>query len=470
MTNEKIYTATDFASYHAGTMPAQDMHALEKAALEDPFLADALDGYALAKTPVDDVETIKGKLNAVEDKPQLFAATTNNKNWMRVAASIAIVFGLGYLFYTVNKKDDEQASLADNKVKQEVKTDTITTETKNAEVATNSEAVAPKPLINDLKTPQTQANITPSGTVTYLSDSITSNFESPDKSIAQNGITQQAPVAIAPGQYKAEEVTNISVETVASKRRDAATDDDAIKDRTADLAQNNRMQNNVLNYYNYSGVVQKPSGGPMQNATIRLRNSNTVTQTDKFGRFNFKATDTIASVSIAALGYDKKEVVLNTNAVATLKLDNKNANLDEVVVAGYSTKKKSANVGFSNTDAEKALQGKVSGMKVQSQDDKYNPFNKVKGVQIDSSKFSLESKSFYNYVKENIKPEFDELGNEYKGNVVLSFTVNKKGDPRKIKVVQSLSDKCNNQAVELLEKGPRWFFPKGDVRTVVIEF
>ena len=40
------YSAADIARYHKGQMTAKEMHALEKAALDDPFLADAIEGYA----------------------------------------------------------------------------------------------------------------------------------------------------------------------------------------------------------------------------------------------------------------------------------------------------------------------------------------------------------------------------------------------------------------------------------------
>ena len=56
------YSASDIERYHAGTMTASERHALEKAALEDPFLADALEGYTYSATAQLDLEKIKARL------------------------------------------------------------------------------------------------------------------------------------------------------------------------------------------------------------------------------------------------------------------------------------------------------------------------------------------------------------------------------------------------------------------------
>ena len=42
---KKNYEIQDFLDYHSGNMSEADMHALEKAALADPFLSDALQGF-----------------------------------------------------------------------------------------------------------------------------------------------------------------------------------------------------------------------------------------------------------------------------------------------------------------------------------------------------------------------------------------------------------------------------------------
>ena len=40
-----VYTAGDIEQYLAGNLLPMQMHAMEKAALDDPFLAEAIEGY-----------------------------------------------------------------------------------------------------------------------------------------------------------------------------------------------------------------------------------------------------------------------------------------------------------------------------------------------------------------------------------------------------------------------------------------
>ena len=57
------FTASDIERYHSGKMLPEERHALEKAALDDPFLADALEGYMFTSTASDDLAKIQARLN-----------------------------------------------------------------------------------------------------------------------------------------------------------------------------------------------------------------------------------------------------------------------------------------------------------------------------------------------------------------------------------------------------------------------
>jgi len=101
----KGFTAADIERYHAGTLPAEQMHALEKAALDDPFLADALEGYTYTSTPVADLEAIRKRLQSKEEKTIIVPLW--RRSWMRAAAVIAVVVTGALIAYRMgdNKKD-----------------------------------------------------------------------------------------------------------------------------------------------------------------------------------------------------------------------------------------------------------------------------------------------------------------------------------------------------------------------------
>ena len=55
------YTATDIEKYWNGKLSPAEMHSIEKAAMDDPFLADALEGYKNASLA--DLDSLKERLD-----------------------------------------------------------------------------------------------------------------------------------------------------------------------------------------------------------------------------------------------------------------------------------------------------------------------------------------------------------------------------------------------------------------------
>lgn len=101
------FSAADFERYYNGTMPAAEKHALEKAALDDPFLADALEGYALTSTPVADTAAIKKRLEE-KHKRKPIPLFSKNYKWLQIAALFLLLAGSGWFLYKAdffNKKE-----------------------------------------------------------------------------------------------------------------------------------------------------------------------------------------------------------------------------------------------------------------------------------------------------------------------------------------------------------------------------
>jgi hypothetical protein len=97
MSNPKHYTAKDIERYHNGGMTAAEMHQLEKAALDDPMLADALEGYRFSKNPVAELAGLQSRLQQRISEEKKEQRIIFMQPWMRVAALLLFMAGAGWL-------------------------------------------------------------------------------------------------------------------------------------------------------------------------------------------------------------------------------------------------------------------------------------------------------------------------------------------------------------------------------------
>lgn len=145
------YTAEQIRAYLSGKMGDAEMHALEKAALGDPLLADALEGYQLTDkdNPYPSLDALKKKIGR---------QATSNPGWtrqryMRMAAALSLVALLsvsGYLLLNLKENNTSEKGIAENRVPDngpvissaEPKTDSATI-TKDAQETENPEREQP---------------------------------------------------------------------------------------------------------------------------------------------------------------------------------------------------------------------------------------------------------------------------------------------------------------------------------------
>lgn len=105
----KGFTASDIQRYHSGQMTAAERHALEKAALDDPFLADALEGYTYTSTARADLSKIKARLDKKPERRNV-VPFFKKYQWLSAAAFLIIVAGAGW--FAFNNFLDEKKSVA----------------------------------------------------------------------------------------------------------------------------------------------------------------------------------------------------------------------------------------------------------------------------------------------------------------------------------------------------------------------
>ena len=95
----KNFSGEDIRRYHAGELSPQERHALEKAALDDPFLADALEGYAYTVTPDADLAELRQRLQQKREEEKVIPpgrSAAQPFRWWRIAALFLLLVGAGW--------------------------------------------------------------------------------------------------------------------------------------------------------------------------------------------------------------------------------------------------------------------------------------------------------------------------------------------------------------------------------------
>src|SRR6188768_909515 len=114
------------------------MHALEKAAMDDPFLADALEGYK--NTSLADLDLLKERLDKrVGAVVPILNLKRKRFTWIRAAAAIIIIIGVGLLVQQLVFNDRNKNSMA-----------ILEKNDKKAESATSKDQVKPDSINKDI--------------------------------------------------------------------------------------------------------------------------------------------------------------------------------------------------------------------------------------------------------------------------------------------------------------------------------
>ncbi|WP_275441214.1 SusC/RagA family TonB-linked outer membrane protein [Lepagella muris] len=125
-----------------------------------------------------------------------------------------------------------------------------------------------------------------------------------------------------------------------------------------------------------TGVVTDEAGEPLIGATVLEKGKQNGAATDIDGNFKFNVSSSNATLMVSYVGYATQEVKLNGKTNLTIVLKEDSQVLEDVVVVGYGTQKKSDITGSVAslseaqmkqsivTNADQMLQGKVAGVQV----------------------------------------------------------------------------------------------------------
>lgn len=128
--------------------------------------------------------------------------------------------------------------------------------------------------------------------------------------------------------------------------------------------------------FTVSGTVTDSKGVPLAGASVLEKGTTNGTQTDFDGNFTLGLSNGNASLVASYIGFATKELALNGRNTISITLEESTEGLDEVVVIGYGSVKKSDLTGSvssvqadklnmdSQASIEQVIQGRIAGVQV----------------------------------------------------------------------------------------------------------
>jgi hypothetical protein len=488
--NSPGYSSSDIEKYRRGELSARERHELESAALEDPFLADALEGMEFhqslreATMPVQSPEKaalptfdedlallearLKDRIAGTTNKPSIFFLRSGT----RAAAAILLLLGLGTAAYFTllkrspnteplatrsatrpadNTPSTDSASTADSRPPAETTPPAATT---TSTITTTETAASKKPDRPQSHQPKSQQS-EPQQSKPDRPQSHQSKPNSPKPDQPAASIAAASP---APG----------SLPAPSNRSSFLPLKEDTIHYQSAFGTPNPSQVHAFGGFpdrHSFTGKVLGENNQPLAGASVVLKGHTEIgTVTDQQGLFSLDLheKDSAAKLTVAYTGYqpasldlnyrDLSSAFVNNNNIGNLYNNTRTGNiiqlqpqktaLGEVVVTGYGQKRKET-ITDGTMDAEEKIDA-----------------GWLKAVP------TIGREAYMDYLAtEKSKLPLDST---IKGTEIISFTVNKKGERFAFKVEQSLSPAHDSSTIRLIREGPSWKLLRGrKVRTSV---
>ncbi|MCE8621305.1 carboxypeptidase-like regulatory domain-containing protein [Bacteroides fragilis] len=288
--------------YIRGARKGKEAHRLEKEAMRDPFLADALEGYSRVGNGADEqIEKLRRRIRARAVRKRNHAVV-----WS-IAASLLIGVCIGSYFLFQEKPLSDEARMA------------------------MEQAVHPKPL-----------SVYEEEKKDELAEVVIKDSAGPSKKLISENKKKKM---LAPSS----EVPQVMTQELMEEALEATIDDrpssmDKKMVMRASVANDSSFNTKVAVVGKVRGKVTDPSGEPLVGATVRVKGTNQGTISDENGDFTLK-TDGNRELSVDYIGYESVVLPADTTKDLLIAMNVDDATLDEVVVVGYGSQPKSSVTG-----------------------------------------------------------------------------------------------------------------------------
>lgn len=380
--------------YIRGIRKGKEAHRLQKEAMRDPFLADAMDGYdSVGGNQEQQIELLRRRIMMKTKRQQHHAIV-----WS-VAASLLLGVCLSGYFLFQKDKFPENAFM----VLEAFQRDTVL------------KVVPQMPQLPVLGTAKADEDMKLAKT--FRKDSI-KQFISQERRIKRT----VAPVVVQ--EETADEIETSMAEMDLQASNPVAAVMVAVPD--SNDAKSLSEKGIGITADNVKGRVTNETGEPIIGANVIIKGTSQGTVSDLDGNFALHS-DGNKEIVVSYIGYDPVVLPVDTGKEMLIAMNEDRQALNEVVVVGYGRQKKSSRVGAVATVGQLTMPQPVVG-----------------------------KKAYRKYLKANLVYPEDEECARVKGEVVLAFHVDEKGRPVHIKIQNSLCPSADKEAVRLVREGPQW--------------
>ena len=432
-----VYTAADIQKYLSGGMSNPEMHTIEKSAMEDPLLAEAIEGYEAMeqKDWNKELTLLKNKLEEAENNS--IAPIYSFRKWWRAAAAILIIASGIAVTYLFNSNKAKENSVIANIIFPDsvsaLKTDS----------AINANSIASNEIAkdNEIKSPPTASSTENKKEENTLLAEVKKRNESDSNFIykpSAKPIYNNKEVATVSDADNVNNKKDIEVSN-AAKESASVVLNEAVSDKG--LLNQNKANNAASNYINAQVVTTDDK--PVAFANVSIQKNKTAVFTDSKGNVKLPATDSAVDGLITSAGYlPKKFSLKNSGSENKIVLQQ-----DTVNVTAISS-------GKSRSLAKPQLQKNIENADTTDEDD---------------AEPSIGWYEYNNYLNDNLIFPNDAKQKNIHGVVEVFVKLKNNGEISQIKVDKPLCPQCDAEAIRLVKEGPKWDVKKNKAKKAKVK-
>ncbi len=457
--NISSFTAADIEKYHRGLLNAAEMHRLEKAALEDPFLADALEGYQVpglnAEADLTDLQKrLQARLQQADDEKVIpLSRAGRNFPWLRAAAAVILIAGAGWLTYRFGfDSNNDPKNVVQNvpvKTDNPVAKDSANNSTGNNNTSDNGQTNTfknnPAPVTSKVNpgteqqpssSPATQATDSRKDSEPVIITEKATDDATAKQLETSNGLVNQPAKT---EQNNSFEFKSRAV-TVAPQKRQLQAELKESVDAAANSSNQARTQGLIARNV-YRGRVMDANNNPLPFANVTNVQDGIGTYADAKGNFILTSPDSTMNVKVRSIGFESNQQSLQRNGIANrIVLQEDHSQVQAMVLNSRqlnTNRSRSSTIVFEEPEP-------LDGW------ENYDAYLANNIQEPDASTQLKRSTSG--------------------GEVSVSFEVNEYGEPINFKIEKSLCSTCDKEAIRLIKEGPRWKRKAGKRVTVSVPF